>query len=321
MSDTADIAESYLPGRAERASRILQLWFVGFVAALRFVLLAMVSAVVVTLVVGFQVLGDVDTGDSETTGWFLLFCGAVLVLAAVVGCLTALRRLPKRRGFYAAAALARAGEDATTTREREYLTGLCEAVGLAAGVAPPVVRVIDSPACNAMAVSQSRGAATLVLTRGLLGIGRRPLEAVIAYEMTLMARGEVSLVTWVLALTGAEGTKGRPSESITRAAGNKGLVGGWLRGWALRGSARRRDRATLSMTRDPVSLAAALRAIAADTAVPATFCPDDAPLWLEYPGQDPADFAARIAALEGGRPAASAAEADDTRHEHQQDHE
>ena len=35
-----------------------------------------------------------------------------------------------------------------------------------------------------------------------------------------------------------------------------------------------------------------------DTAVPATLCADDAPLWLEYPGQDAEEFRTRIAALE-----------------------
>lgn len=307
MSETAAISTAYLPSRTERAARLVQLWFVGIVAGLRFILLAMLSAVFVTFLVGLRVLGEADFGITDSPGWVFEGFGGVLAIAAVIGSLIAMRRLPRRRRFYAAAALARAGEDAATAEEREYLEGICTALGIAANITSPVVRVIDSRACNAMAVSQGRGEATLVLTRGLLGTGRRPVEAVIAYEMTLMARGEVSLVTWVLALTGAEGTKGESSDSLTEAAG-KGRVGDWLREWALRGFTRRRDVAALSMTRDPASLAAALRAVADDTGVPATLCPDDAPLWLEYPGQDPDEFRTRIATLErGGR----AARADD----------
>ncbi|MFN8027346.1 MAG: hypothetical protein U0W40_13610 [Acidimicrobiia bacterium] len=300
MTETAAISESYLPSRTERAARLVQLWFVGIVAGLRFILLAMLSAVFVTFLVGLRVLGEADFGITDSPGWVFEGFGVVLAIAAVIGSLIAMRRLPRRRRSYAAAAIARSGDDATTAEEREYLDGICSALGIAAGITSPVVRVIDSPACNAMAVSQARGEATLVLTRGLLATGRRPVEAIIAYEMTLMARGEVSLVTWVLALTGAEGTKGDvANDSVTSAAGT-GRVGRWLRSWALAGFARRRDVAALSMTRDPQSLAAALRAVADDTGVPATLCADDAPLWLEYPGQDPAEFSNRIAALERG---------------------
>ena len=299
MAGTAAISESYLPSRAERAARLVQLWFVGIVAGLRFILLAMFTAALVTFIVGMRVLGNADVGDVDSSSFVVKGFGVVLAVAAIFGALIAVRRLPRRRRFYATAALARAGDDAATDEERAYLDGICEALGIAAGITSPVVRVIDSPACNAMAVSQARGEATLVLTRGLLAVGRRPVEAVIAYEMTLMARGEVSLVTWVLALTGAEGTKGHSSDSLTQAAGT-GRVGGWLRDWALRGFARRRDLAALSMTRDPASLAEALRAVADDTAVPAMLCPDDAPLWLEYPGQDPGELRTRIMALEHG---------------------
>jgi hypothetical protein len=207
---------------------------------------------------------------------------AVLLAALaglVVGALVSLVVIPFRRWRFETRVLTECRAGPILGPMAATVDELVEGLAIAAGCAPPRVLRCPSPALNALAVGTELDDAALVLTDGMLALPRRPLEAVLAYELGLIAGGEVRLTTWIVVLT-------------------QGSDLSWLRlglrSWALRTSALHRDRVAVSFTRDPGSLAAAFAAVAADPGVPEGFVVEDAPVWLEFPEDAGAAYTRRF---------------------------
>ena len=207
---------------------------------------------------------------------------AVLLAAAaglVVGALVSLVVIPFRRWRFETRVVEEVAAVPLGETEARTVERLMEGLVIAAGCEAPRVLRCPTPALNAFAVGTKVDEAVLVVTDGMLLLPHRQLEAVLAYELGLIAGGEVRLTTWILVLT-------------------QGSDLSWLRlglrSWALRTSALHRDRVAVSFTRDPGSLAEAFAAVAADPGVPEGLVPEDAPIWLEFPDGIGSDFSRRF---------------------------
>ena len=175
---------------------------------------------------------------------------AVLLAAAaglVVGALVSLVVIPFRRWRFETRVVEEVAAVPLDEAEARTVERLMEGLVIAAGCEAPRVLRCPTPALNAFAVGTKVDEAVLVVTDGMLLLPHRQLEAVLAYELGLIAGGEVRLTTWILVLT-------------------QGSDLSWLRlglrSWALRTSALHRDRVAVSFTRDPGSLADAFAAVA-----------------------------------------------------------
>jgi Zn-dependent protease with chaperone function len=98
---------------------------------------------------------------------------------------------------------------------RARLVNVVEALCLGLGVEPPRLAVIDDPAPNALSVSSWRDE-TLVVTSGLLRLGRDEVEAVVAHELAhLHARD----ARWVTAAAASLGRARGVAHVLTGVAG------------------------------------------------------------------------------------------------------
>ena len=87
--------------------------------------------------------------------------------------------------------------------EEMELVRTVENLCIPAGLPPPAIYLIDSPAANALATGSDPAHASLVVTRGLLTLlDKRELEGVIAHELSHIGNYDTGLTTMLAALVG-----------------------------------------------------------------------------------------------------------------------
>jgi heat shock protein HtpX len=152
------------------------------------------------------------------------------------------------------------------------LINVVEGLALAAGVPPPELFVIDSPARNALTVGLDARHARLVVTGGLLErLSRIELEGVVAHELSHIRAGDIRTATIGVGALGPLTFLGGAVDRVMR----------WLVGPQRETLA---DLRAASLTRYPPGLASALEAMAE----PAPGTPDGVPdvfgpLWSAPP--------------------------------------
>ncbi len=101
-------------------------------------------------------------------------------------------------------ALGAAGARKATKDEHRYLVNVTEAVAIGAGVPPPRIYVIDSPAPNAFATGRDPQHASIAVTRGLIDMmDRQELEGVVAHEMAHVRNYDIRFLSMLAATIGA----------------------------------------------------------------------------------------------------------------------
>jgi Zn-dependent protease with chaperone function len=268
-ADRPEVAWEYVGTDAERRRATGVLAVLWAVALARWALVVGALAALVSLggLMAYGLWIAEDTGGSMPGWWDRAVLGAAVV-GLLLGAVASLFVIPFRRWRFERRVLEECGAEPLVGPDAELVAGLMDGLAIAAGCEIPRVLRCPSSALNALAVGTDVDDAALVLTEGMLLLPRRQLEAVLAYELGLIAGGEVRLTTWIVILT-------------------NGWDLSWmrlgLRAWALRTSALHRDRVAVSFTRDPGPLADAFAAVAADPGVPEGFVVEDAPVWLEFP--------------------------------------
>ena len=101
-------------------------------------------------------------------------------------------------------ALAVSGARPANAQEHRYLVNVTEAVALGAGVPPPRVYVIDSPAPNAFATGRDPRHGAIAVTTGLMELlDRQELEGVVAHEMAHVKNYDIRFASMLAATVGA----------------------------------------------------------------------------------------------------------------------
>ena len=80
------------------------------------------------------------------------------------------------------------------------LINIVEEMAIAAGVRPPRVMVIDSPAANAAAVGLTIDDATILVSRGLLELDRDSRQAILAHVVASVANGDLKIASTILSV-------------------------------------------------------------------------------------------------------------------------
>ncbi|HEX6054083.1 MAG TPA: M48 family metalloprotease, partial [Gemmatimonadaceae bacterium] len=112
----------------------------------------------------------------------------VRLLSRVGGAGTVLRRLPSRE------------PDAIRLPDQQ-LRNLVQEIAVAAGVRPPAVRIIDSPAVNAVAVGLTTDDATILVTAGFLHrLDRDQRQAIIAHLVGSIGNGDLEIAATILSV-------------------------------------------------------------------------------------------------------------------------
>jgi heat shock protein HtpX len=124
----------------------------------------------------------------QTPGAALIMIIAAVIIALGLGLL--ITWLLYRR---AAGRVLRLAGAAPVSREQEKdLCRLVENLCIGSGLRQPALYVVETPAANALTLGLSPDQASLVVTRGLLGLlERRELEGVIAHELSQIGNNEI----------------------------------------------------------------------------------------------------------------------------------
>ncbi len=78
----------------------------------------------------------------------------------------------------------------------EDLRRIVENLSIGTGLQPPAIRLVETPALNALSVGLDPRHATIVVTRGLVSrLDRNELEAVVAHELAHIANHDTRLGT------------------------------------------------------------------------------------------------------------------------------
>ena len=119
-----------------------------------------------------------------------------VVAGVLAGAATALALWWGATGLLLRALGACPGDD-EIARAENLVDGLCASMGVAA----PDLAVVDEAARDALAVGRRNGAATIVVTSGLLrALDPVSLEAVLAHELTHVRRGDIAPATMAAAV-------------------------------------------------------------------------------------------------------------------------
>ena len=84
--------------------------------------------------------------------------------------------------------------------EELQITNIVEEMAIAAGVRPPHVLIIDSPAANAAAVGLTIDDATIVVSRGLLELDRDVRQAILAHVVGSVGNGDLKIASIILSV-------------------------------------------------------------------------------------------------------------------------
>lgn len=271
------------PFTAANRSRIVSL-IVG--ATVNYVVAAFLGGAAVALGLLLWALSEGGELPGSVKGWQIL--GVVVLVAmglgGTVGLLLALVRLPRARRRFEDALLAQPALTIGRPAAHPEIGNLVDALALAAGIPAPQVAMVDDPAPNSFSVGTRPSRTTIGVTTGLVETLSRPeLEAVIAYEMTRVASLDVALCTWVIALLGAADDAPGADDASALTGGALRWGSNRLRRGVLEDMATSRDRAAVSLSKNPAALVGALERLAADARTVAIITPATAPLWIEVP--------------------------------------
>jgi heat shock protein HtpX len=244
-------------------------------------------ATALTLLVGIALNGDVslpDSADSWRVAGIIVL--GIVVLAAVIGGVVALFRLPSQRRRLEEQVLRQTGATIANPDQYPEVRNLLAGLAIAADVPPPRFAVITDPAPNSFGVGTRPENTILAITTGLMDtLTRDELEAVLAYEVSRIGSWDVALSSWTVALTGSA------IEAVDDDDGPFATVLGFiprrtaqrLQVYAVKGQVRERDRIAIGFTRHPVALIRALEKLHDDHTSVGRVTRATAPLWLEYP--------------------------------------
>ena len=84
--------------------------------------------------------------------------------------------------------------------EELQITHIVEEMAIAAGVPPPRVMMIDSPAANAAAVGLTIEDATILVSRGLLELDRDARQAILAHVVGSVGNGDLKIASIILSV-------------------------------------------------------------------------------------------------------------------------
>jgi heat shock protein HtpX len=244
-------------------------------------------ATALTLLVGIALNGDVSLPDSAD-GWKVagIIVLGIVVVAAVIGGVVALFRLPSQRRRLEEQVLRQTGAMIADPDQHPEVRNLLAGLAIAADVPPPRFAVITDPAPNSFGVGTRPENTILAITTGLMDtLTRDELEAVLAYEVSRIGSWDVALSSWTVALTSSA------IEAVDDDDGPFATVLGFiprrtaqrLQVYAVKGQVRERDRIAIGFTRHPVALIRALEKLHDDHTSVGRVTRATAPLWLEYP--------------------------------------
>ncbi len=252
---------------------------------------AAVIATTLTIVVAiFAEAGEIpDSLDTiKAIGIFLV---VVVIVAAVIGSVIALFRLPSQRRRLEGQVLSET--QATTARADGHprIRNLLDGLAIAADVPSPRFAITDDPAPNSFSVGTTPDQTIVVLTTGLVAaLTRDEIEAVLAYEVSRIGSWDIALSSWTVALTGGA------INAVDTTDNDDGLFRGvlgfiprvfaqWLQTFAMKGQIAERDRIAILFTRNPQALVRALEKLNADQSEIGRVTRATAPLWIEFPSR------------------------------------
>jgi heat shock protein HtpX len=259
-------------------------------ATLSYWLAAVAAAIAtaLTLLVAVALNGDVSLPDSAD-GWRIagVIVLGIVVLAAVIGSVVAVFRLPSRRRRLEEEVLRQTGATVADPNQYPEVRNLLAGLAIAANVPPPRFAVIPDPAPNSFGVGTKPEQTIVAITTGLMdALTRDELEAVLAYEVSRIGSWDVALSSWTVALT-SSAIDAVDDEDDGVFATVLGFVprrtSQWLQVYAVKGQVRERDRIAIGFTRHPLALIRALERLHDDHTSVGRVTRATAPLWLEYP--------------------------------------
>jgi Zn-dependent protease with chaperone function len=211
IAGPADREDFFAAQRRHRRAALLLSWLAGFavvlvsvpLAAIVFPLLFFVLALLSMLakvVTGAPSLVDLILGtgghfaegpnalfEAMQLGLFIVLPGSVLMLWMWRRILKVLGSLDTARfAELFGARLLQAGD-----LEERQVANIVEELAIAAGIAPPAVRIVDSDSLNAVALVPRADAALVLVTRGLLnGCNRAETQALLGSTIAMIANGD-----------------------------------------------------------------------------------------------------------------------------------
>lgn len=141
------------------------------------------------------------TGTGPWPSWTLVVTALVLPGAALMfGMWIWIRVLFRRVGAGGVLMRLRARPPNREVLAELQLINIVEEVAIAAGVRPPRVMVMDSPAANAAAVGLSVDDATILVSGGLLELDRDSRQAILAHVVASIANGDLKIASIILSV-------------------------------------------------------------------------------------------------------------------------
>lgn len=141
------------------------------------------------------------TGSGPAPPWTLL--AAALVLPGASLMLVAwlwIRLLFRRVGAGGVLTRLRARAPKPDVLAELQVINIIEEMSIAAGVRPPRVMIIDSPAANAAAVGLTLDDATVLVSGGLLDLDRDSRQAILAHVVASVANGDLKIAAIILSV-------------------------------------------------------------------------------------------------------------------------
>jgi heat shock protein HtpX len=212
----------------------------------------------------------------------------VIALAAVIGSLIALYRLPMQRRRLERQVLTETSATIATGDEQIRVRNLLEGLAIAANVPAPRFAIIDDPAPNSFSVGTKPKTTIVAVTSGLIeSLSRDELEAVLAYEVSRIGSRDIALASWTVALTGGAINAVDSDSDDGFFRGVLGFIprvfAQWLQVYAMKGQIEERDRIAINFTRNPEALVRALEKLYDDHSEIGRVTRATAPLWIELP--------------------------------------
>jgi heat shock protein HtpX len=256
--------------------------------------LATVAAAVaatLTIVLGIALQAGEIPDSLDTVKAIGIFLVVVIILAAVVGSVYALLRLPGQRRRIEGQVLRETETMIVPAENYPRIRNLLDGLAIAANVPAPRFAVIADLAPNSFSIGTSPDETIVVLTTGLLdALTRDEIEAVLAYEVSRISSRDIALSTWTVALTGGA------INAVDTTNNDDGLFRGvlgfvprvfsqWLQTFAMKGQIAERDRIAILFTRNPEALVRALEKLNADQREIGRVTRATAPLWIEFPSR------------------------------------